>query len=220
VLDPKDPNDAPGNFHVVKAFVYTPAGPGVAESCKPTILGLAGLHIVHKTVGSPQWIWSTFEHVNNVPDAQDGSPPATHYNFFKVGCSAAACPQNEAPPQPWDPSVDPMPGGFHSQIVRATTYPPEARASSAQWNGQFRAAVKGSVWQNYQLITTQWPTDSANKIDPNGVPFPVFAANSTMETYVQGNVPQASSSCMSCHGNAASMSGKPSDFSFVLEKAS
>lgn len=218
VLDPADPDDNPANFHVTRAYVYTPAGPGVSESCETETLGLVGLHIVHKTDTEPQWIWSTFEHVGNVPDSAS-LPSSGHFNFFNPSCSAASCPVNRQPPQPWDPSVDPFPGGFRSQIARATSYPPIARRSAALWNGQFRPAMQGTVWANYELITTQWPTDAGNPTDPDGVPFPVFAANSTMETYVQGNVPLASSSCMSCHGNATDVTGRTSDFSFVLEKA-
>jgi hypothetical protein len=126
---------------------------------------------------------------------------------------------NAPPPQPWDPSVDPFPGGFHSQIVRTTAYPKEAVSSAALWNPQFRKALAGTVLPNYELITTQWPAQPTNPTDPNGAPFPIYAANATMETYVQGNVPQASSSCMACHGNATTMTGRESDFSFVLEKA-
>jgi len=62
---------------------------------------------------------------------------------------------------------------------------------------------------------------------------PTFLANSTLETYSQGQVPLASSSCMACHGNAVSHqrrspSANPndpdnffnqSDFTFMLEKA-
>ncbi len=219
VLDPKDPNDQAANFHVTRAYVYTPASSGVAESCRVEKLGLVGLHIVHKTQDEPQWIWSTFEHVRNVPlSVQVGSGTTDpHYNFFNPKCSASACKVNQQPPQPWDPAAPP--GSFRSQIVRTTRYPDIATSSAGLWNAQFRPALKGSVWQNYQLITTQWPTDATNKTDPNGVPFPVFAANATMETYVQGNVPQASSSCMACHGNATSAAGRESDFSFVLEKA-
>lgn len=218
VLDPNDPNDTAANFHVTKAYVYTPASTGVTESCKTETLGLVGLHIVHKTDDEPQWIWSTFEHINNVPTtAQAGSPPDPHYNFFNPKCSASACKVNRQPPQPWNAGAPA--GTFRSQITRATKYPPIALRSAALWNNQFRPALNGTVWNNYELITTQWPTDGANRVDPNGVPFPVFAANATMETYVQGNVPQASSSCMACHGNATSSTGRESDFSFVLEKA-
>jgi hypothetical protein len=65
----------------------------------------------------------------------------------------------------------------------------------------------------------------------NCAPAPAFLANSTLETYSQGSVPQASSSCMGCHGNAVSYQQRPpnaapdakffnqSDFTFTLEKA-
>ena len=31
-------------------------------------LGLVGFHVVHKTKNRPQWIWTLFEHNDNVPD--------------------------------------------------------------------------------------------------------------------------------------------------------
>lgn len=216
-----DGSDDPSRFHTTTAYVYTPAEEGVQESCHTASLGLAGVHIVHKTSGAPQWIWSTFEHMDNAPTlAEAKNPPAgKKYNFFDPACSTTKCPHNRQPPQPWNPSIDPFPGGFRSQIVRATSYPSVATNSASLWNDQFRAAVKGTVWENYELITTQWPTEPNNPTDPEGSPFPLFAANTTMETYVQGNTPLASSTCMSCHNNATSTTGKRSDFTFVLEKA-
>lgn len=72
----------------------------------------------------------------------------------------------------------------------------------------------------------------------NCAPAPTFLANSTLETYSQGKVPLASSSCMACHGNATSYQLSPrqadqfesdgksnakffnqTDFTFMLEKA-
>jgi hypothetical protein len=62
-------------------------------------------------------------------------------------------------------------------------------------------------------------------------PAPTFMANSTLETYSQGDIPQASSSCIGCHGNAVGFQTRPSnsrpgfvylnqsDFTFMLEKA-
>ena len=216
-----DGADDTTRFHTTEAYVYTPPADGVPESCNVETLGLAGIHIVHKTAGEPQWIWSTFEHVDNAPTPSEAAnpPQGKRYNFFNPACSKSKCPYNQQAPQPWNPSVDPFPGTFRSQIVRTTKYVPIATNSAAQWNDQFHAAIKGTVWENYELITTQWPTDGTNPTDPDGVPFPLFAANTTMETYVQGNTPLASSTCMGCHGNAAMTNGKRSDFSFVLEKA-
>jgi hypothetical protein len=71
-------------------------------------------------------------------------------------------------------------------------------------------------------------TDFEKQPDMNCAPAPTFLANSTLETYSQGEVPQASSSCMGCHGNATSYQRpnstngvyfNQSDFTFMLEKA-
>lgn len=77
-----DGNDKRENFHTVDALVYTPGnsdpskGPVVPESCKAEPVGLVGLHIVHKTSSAPQWVWSTFEHVDNVPEKPRPRPNA------------------------------------------------------------------------------------------------------------------------------------------------
>jgi hypothetical protein len=40
--------------------------------CITKPMGLVGLHIVQKTANRPEWIWSSFEHVDNL----DGSSPS------------------------------------------------------------------------------------------------------------------------------------------------
>src|SRR5262249_12300188 len=90
------------------------------------------------------------------------------------------------------------------------------------------------------LISTQWPTRPAGlvlshdkrdgdvrKLSPAdivGGPAPVFLANTALESYIQGEVPNASSSCMDCHANATTKTGPKgrvqfSDFTFILERA-
>jgi hypothetical protein len=118
-------------------------------------------------------------------------------------------------------------------------------------NKIFQSMLRGTVWENYMLINTQWPTvfvgctslhaqgadtpapatDFLKQPDMNCSPAPTFMANSTLETYSQGEIPQASSSCIACHGNAVGFqtgasNTKPgqvrlnqSDFTFMLEKA-
>ena len=36
--------------------------------CLRKTLGLIGFHVVHKTKNRPQWIWTSFEHKDNVPE--------------------------------------------------------------------------------------------------------------------------------------------------------
>jgi hypothetical protein len=225
----EDPADA-ARFHTVKALVYTPASkdPAIQESCQEQLVGLVGLHIAHKTTSAGQWIWSTFEHVDNVPDKAevDSGKLQASYNFYNPACKA--CTPNQTPPRPWDPNKKIVVGGkvFASQIVRIGVLPPAMRASAERHNAQGQTLLAGvnpaSVWTRYELISTQWPTqpaDCSNPIMTDGKPAPQFLANATLETYIQGNVPNVSSSCIRCHGNATMTNAQVSDFTFLLQQA-
>jgi hypothetical protein len=244
------------NFHMVDALVLMPPNteqPNAARPCLQEKLGLVGFHAVHKTASRPQWIWTSFEHVQNVPDSDDaaanklGGP----YNFFSANCGDHCPVVNATPPRPWDP--DPTLGlrfrhddSFKSQIVRET---PLTNATK-NMNKIFHVFLRDSVWKNYILISTQWPsafactqlhsnspdapdpkTDFLKQPDMTCSPAPTFLANSTLETYSQGQVSLASSSCIACHSNAVGFQRGPSnpqsgkvnlsqsDFTFMLEKA-
>jgi len=160
--------------------------------------------------------------VSNVPDRSEikSGPPLPRYNFFSAACKQ--CPTNQTPPEPWDPPASlKFHSDYRSQVVREATLPPLVIAEVAALNRAFRAILNKTVWENYMLLTTQWPSDSASTTDPNGAPAPTYLANTTLETYSQGVIPLASSSCMACHGNATTrhQPATPSDFTFILEKA-
>ncbi len=106
-------------------------------------------------------------------------------------------------------------------MIRSIIFPDAVAKEVDDLNKRFRTLLKGTVWENYMLITTQWPSDAQSKTDCNGAPMPTFLANTTLETYSQGQVPLASSSCIACHGNATTrhVPAVASDFTFVLEKA-
>jgi hypothetical protein len=216
---PLGKNDNPAKFHTMAALVYQPAqvNPKIKETCHKAVLGLVGMHIGHKTKSDPQWVWSTFEQVNNVPT--DADVTAGHlqarYNFFNPKCGKAACEINDTPPRPWDPNAVPFPKGYHSQITRVIPITDEVKAM----NAAFQSLLKGKVWQNYELISTQWPTDATSTTDPTGKPAPIYLANTTAETYIQGTVPQSSSNCIACHNNATTTNGRFSDFTYILENA-
>jgi hypothetical protein len=253
ILDPDEVNSK--RFHMVNALVSLPksAKSDAEPPCLPETLGLVGFHVVHKTLSRPQWIWSSFEHVDNVPEQRevDAGPLPHTYSFYDRSCNASKCPVNETPPRPWDP--DPASqlkfhGTFNSQIARVTPLTPE----TVSMNEAFQGLLKDTVWRNYMLISTQWPsgfpcaiirstvsppnspqpqTDFLKQPDMTCAPAPAILANSTLETYSQGDIPLASSSCMACHGNAVSYQTRPadaktgdvyfnqSDFTFMLEKA-
>jgi hypothetical protein len=258
-----EPEDDKNKFHHVDALVAMPSTDDeqVDPPCLEKTLGLVGFHVVHKTISRPQWIWTSFEHIDNVPEPKDidARNLKRSYNFYDPSC-VNDCPINETPPRPWDPEPENKlkfrlrADGkvlFNSQIVR--TVPLTDATNSI--NKQFHATLSdNNVWKNYMLIGTQWPsgfpctvdrsvvpgvpdpkTDFDKQPDMNCAPAPTFLANSTLETFSQGKIPLASSSCMACHGNATSYLRRPgvvndpndpkekfmsqSDFTFMLEKA-
>lgn len=80
--------DDPNKYYVREALSYTPGPDGTEGSCKPVNVGLVGLHIAHKSFWSPQWVWSTFEHVDNAPTAGQAVKPVvngqTPYGFYNA----------------------------------------------------------------------------------------------------------------------------------------
>jgi hypothetical protein len=214
------PDDHPERYHTVKAYVYTPAStnPPTNESCVQMTMGLVGFHIAHKTASASQWVWSTFEQVDNVqvgPNAPAGLKP-TYYN---PDCSN--CPINKPPPKPWNPNA---PKSQPAQILRLIPIDSATQQLNAQWQGMLKGVNPNSVWQYYQLISTQWPTAAGKENQPSGSlpagnPAPQFLANATLETYIQGQVPNVSSSCIICHNNATTTNAKFADFSYLLERA-
>jgi hypothetical protein len=229
VLDPKDDK---GKFHTVDALVSMPPhDPQSEPPCLRKTLGLVGFHVMHKTKSRPQWIWSSFEHVDNVPEQKDvqARKLKRSYNFFDPSCDAAKCPVNQTPPRPWDPKHAlglKFDKEFKSQITRVIPLTDETK----KMNKQFQDILGKTVWKNYMLLSTQWPsdflctkrisdetnpeppeprTDFKKEPDMNCAPAPTYLANSTLETYTQGSDPLASSSCMACHGNAVSYQQRP-----------
>ena len=192
--------------------------------------GLVGMHISARTQSSPTWIWATFEQVDNtatndLEPGHNGKPRRP--NFFNpdnpvkpvnvlpaknAGCVAQFNPatgKNDGPsvPTTWDESktTDPTQTLMVLPIPKAT----------AELNRQVQAVLGGigSVFQYYELIGSQWPSDPEFPAFPNGVAarndgrlvpaspesilfkvpgkvVPVHLVNTTMETFFQnGNQP-------------------------------
>ncbi len=171
---------------------------------KTELVGLVGFHIVTKTPSSPQWIWSTFEHRDNAPSFS--SDRSGSYSYYDPNCPVSQCPPNTSTEK------DGKPTGKPTQVIRQTEIYESARNANATWQKE----LKGTVWENYELVGTQWPTSPKNPGIPTGRPQPTILANTTMETYIQHT-----SSCIQCHSTSASPS-KPSeryDFTFFLFNA-
>lgn len=225
-----NPSEKP-RFHSEDVLVYSPASknPTYPAQCKVKTIGLVGLHIAHKTQSASQWLWSTFEHADNVPTDEDVNSGnlKKKYNYYNPKCDAATCPPNQIPPRPWNPTKV---SKFHSQVVRMNQFNlPIYADSAAARNADAKKLLVGinpkSVWQNYELISTMWPTNPGNcgavPGDPLGTPAPTFLANTTLETYLQRVPPQpnVSSQCIECHNNATMTVPVASDFTYVLQRA-
>jgi len=214
-----------GRYHTAEAMVYSEKSenPPVEAKCEKLTVGLVGFHIVHKTASAPQWVWSTFEQVDNCPiDGEVASHPS--YNFFDKNAVTAKV--NEPPARPWNPDKI-EPPARRSQIVRKIPLTQATKDLNAQYQAALKKVNPKSVWQYYELISTQWPTQPTTSCDvlatPQtdlaGAPAPQFLGNSTLESYIQGTVPNVSSSCMECHANAGATNAVFSDFTYLLQRA-
>ena len=206
--------------------------------CSKSDVALVGMHIMIKTRYRPQWLWSTFEHVDNVPpvgegesrgpDAKDAGAPYSYFDETQ--------PHRELPPL-GSPEAEPI------SLANPPRVDPEAmqvvrrhpiHASTMAMNRAYWALLKGTVWEHYMLVASQWPTVPVPPgPDNDGRFFPGLAVdpdtprdnyqtadaasedkenlvNTTMETYLQ----DAPSSCMSCHAKVANAHGR--DFAGIL----
>src|SRR5260370_4796581 len=219
--------------------------------CDEMTVGLVGFHIAHKTAKFPQWVWSTFEQVDNLGEDTPADMPPSYYNgahanpadhpgysyqpeeiqvkqqlhTLRLSANAnanvqmagkpvnvtrlSAIPSTPAPDDPSKPSLGPYP--------------------TTMVNDTFRKLAKGTVWENYWLIGTQWsslpsyppqsplraPYLPLNKPSQDfgsevgtpapqrGLAFPECqVANITMETYHQYD------SCQNCHAGAQRSTGE------------
>ncbi len=194
ILTEKDTPAIRSRYYVVpNAQVFDVA----AGKCLKQDIALVGFHIVTKTPDRPQWIWSTFEQIDNVPGlTTEPKPPSGVPLSFNDPNKPQTLDPARMPP-PVSATNPPVANPAPMQVVRKQKILDDTMAMNrAYWD---LPEIKGTVWQNYMLVMTQWPT----KISPeqpanNGGPFPVTGseiANTTMETYFQF----AGGSCMECH---------------------
>jgi hypothetical protein len=198
---------APDRYYTRMAWLLDPTN----NTCSQKLVGLIGLHIVQKTASRPQWIWSTFEHVDNVVattghgmalNKGDGTPMPGDFP------SANGFPPTFPPPAPYNVQrltpIFSATTAFGSPVVPTTTT-----------NARYQAAVANTVWKNYQLVMTQWPVPPAGgpNVPPSqdGKPGHTFPgnngndatafANTTMETFDQTRI---NFGCMNCHNGTKS----------------
>jgi hypothetical protein len=187
---PDDPEVQRRFYHLpAKILDWRPDGTPVVLD---RVVGLVGLHIVHKTPKRKNWVWSTFEHVDNT----ERSPGGLHPSFCSAdaGASFDTAGTNVAPPTV--ESGKPLPANPEPvQVARKTPVP----QSTAQTNDAYHnhPQVRDTVWRYYRLVANQWPLRPGDAAPP-GPHFPAGpVANVTLETYHQ------TSSCIGCHGGTS-----------------
>lgn len=186
-------------------------------------LGLVGLHIITKAKGYPQWIWSTFEQVDNVPakvqkNGQWVNNPqnGVFYSFFDASVPAANLNQSPCNWQQQGTELLCVPKtGMTFQTPNPLDRVTPLAAATQQLNSAVQMTLSTTLYKYYQLVTTQRPLMPDNPGNPLGQPTPALSANVTMESYIQPN-----SSCMNCHSMATPVNSMmKSDYSYLFKFA-
>jgi hypothetical protein len=227
--------DNPGRYHTEWIQIAWPSTstPPIQYKCsQPIPVGLIALHIAHKTENAPQWVWSTFEQMDNYT-VPPGSPPGSKASFFNPNCRT--CPANQTPTQPavgWDGDPSVLNQGPPTQVVPGKSARVQTSCNDVALQ-LLRSVNPNTVWQYYRLVDTQWPQDPYCGTAPCPVyaqptlahqganQLPVNMANAVIETYLMGPPEsQDKASCMSCHSFSTGLqTNQPLDFSFALQEA-
>lgn len=180
----------PETYYSRMIWVVDPA----SGNCINREFGLVGLHIVSKTPQRPQWIWTTFEHVGLAPEIK---APAGGFHPLNDGSGKPMLAKNP------DKMADIGAGAPNPhQVERVWPIHASTQLTNAKWRSAL--AARGSIWSNYQLVMTQWPT-TPNAPNLDGGPTHTFPgrgtdktsfANVALETYDQKRI---TTGCMSCH---------------------
>lgn len=200
-------------YFVNQGYIIDPT----TEKLVPKDLGMIGFHISQKTPTGKQWVWSTFEHIDNLDQnviTKNNKAVAIHPTLYDPNCEV--CPVNidlynhkavyEFNQGPhgdlWVLGKDTNytnTNVMKTQSKRMVDIPVRVQRLNEQMRAYFKSV--GSVFQYYQLIDTQYPTDQdvapapnkesdyilaasvANK--PGGNPNIAYLTNITMETFFQ-----------------------------------
>jgi hypothetical protein len=195
-------------YYITQATVVDPN----TGQCSATMVpvGLVGFHIGHKSSPFTAWVWSTFEHVDNVPctagEVNSGDPRCAKPVL------AAAAPTPSPMPAPTPPGGYSFNNGLFDPVAAKNGFSPagaafpfnpkkppfkpvqairfnELRDDIISMNNFVRVlpGVQNTPWQFYKLIANQWST---NNIDPNtGKPIPIVVNDPTGsgDLYPQGS---------------------------------
>lgn len=215
-------------YHTAKAWLTNLK----TGDCQQAVMGMVGFHFILKSEHFPNFMWATFEHIDNVPTPSAGYTHPSGFSFYDPQCNGDDSPRCK----PNQPRVDcdkkgnckPLyPKTQPVQVERLYPIPPETTQLNLAMQDKIAKVTEGkSVFQYYQLINTQWAQSPVGPYTAPGKTIPLKVssmtsggsqpvANVTMETYVQNKT------CTDCHKNAtiAADSELASDFSFIFFRA-
>ena len=198
-------------------YTMTATVPGLPNN--PVILGLVGFHLVINTQLHPEFVWATFEHVNNAPDCTNPQPtPTAGWSFLSNDCAAClkqngvnGCSQcNFNTPATTPPGIT----GPATQVCRVYhdgTDPGSTTNGNNNDTNRFNIDTLNSqiggflaqlpsdspmaVWKNYFLAGGLWTNGGVGSGGTDVQRGSLEDANTTMETFFQ----QPNQNCFTCH---------------------
>jgi hypothetical protein len=198
----------PRDMYTIKGFVAGPGRSGKASTCKPVTLGLVGFHLVANTPLHPEFVWATFEHRRNAPDCTNPQKtPPGGWSFNNPNCPSCAPNQPKVNPTqvcrvaPAGGGAPSPSGGLPDNVVniRALNASVHETLSSLLESEPKRYAAM-AIWQNYDLTGNIWTLNGALPPTDTNQRGSLLAANTTLETFVQGQSAQGQNqNCFTCH---------------------
>lgn len=230
-----------GRYLTSQAVLVSPSG-----ACSNATMGLVGLHIIHKTVSQPQFIWATFEQIDNLP-ATFSNPACQCQTTIPNSCVQGGsslyqnCVANQQQGQTCTPNTPPP---YNTTSATCTAYPTQVTRSRPISNNSsdpvvatntaaqqlIMGANAQSVFQYYQLVDVLWsgsPQD--NYTNPPNQPGPKVPLSMSGATPDPNALPVANITmetyvqqltCLTCHVHANVPGGNyAADFSFIMGDA-
>ena len=120
-----------GRFFTQSVLFYT--GSKGSQVYNNAVWGLVALHIIHKTISFPAFVFATFEQVDNYND--NALPPMNSENLAY---------ENLGSPPP-----------ANQPVTRAHPIPSQIASTNDSFHTQFTAGNPNTIWQYYKLIGVQ-----------------------------------------------------------------
>jgi hypothetical protein len=200
-------------YKLTRAYILDP----ITNSCSEQSMALVGMHIILKTASQPQWVWATFEHVDNSPDTAQIKPDGTvdgDFTFYGNTCTEQALPQGSiaktikgVPVTKTSCEANISPAYELYNTKTQATFPPYPIRVSREFpivdstsnhvaslnkatQHMIKEANPTSVFANYELVNVLWSSASVNDQLPPGNP-PITPLSTSGETPSISSIPVA-----------------------------